>query len=490
MACSLTAAACVQAQSMPTPGELSRTFSQVAKQIQPCVVKVTSTYKQQPTPRASSRRPLSPDEEGRDPSDLLRRFFGNPDAPQRPFRRQPTGSGVIIDKNGYILTNHHVIEHAERIQVKLQDDPAQYDAKLIGADPEIDLAVLKIDAGKPLSAATIGNSDGVQVGEWAMAIGTPFGLETTVTAGIISAKGRYLGDPQHQLQRFLQTDAAINPGNSGGPLINILGQVIGINSVIATETGGYQGIGFALPINMAARAYNQIIQSGKVSRGAIGIRFNRAAPTELLRAYGATQGVFVTETPGGEPAAQAGLKQGDIITAFNRVPVKDGDDLVGRVAESAVGSQATVTVLRDGKQMDFTVRIADRNQIAGSSVLNREVSPETPNNNPGVPAKFGLSLEELTETARREAGLTEQNGVLIAQVAADSFAEDIGVREDDVITGVNGQPVASIADFKRVQAALKPGDAVAFRVMRKTEARGTPQSGWQALFLAGTLPAE
>jgi len=481
------AAACIHAQSIPGPGELSRTFSQLAKQLQPSVVKVTTTYKQQPTPLAS-RRPVDPDNESPDPSDLLRRFFGNPEgAPQRPFRRQPTGSGVIVDKNGYILTNHHVIERAEKIQVKLHGDPSQYDAKLIGADPEIDLAVLKIDAGRSLPAVAIGNSDGVQVGEWAIAIGTPFGLETTVTAGIISAKGRYLGDPQHQLQRFLQTDAAINPGNSGGPLINMLGQVIGINSVIATETGGYQGIGFALPINIAARAYNQIIQTGTVSRGAIGIRFNRSAPVELLRAYGATQGVFVSDAPAGEPASDAGLKAGDIITAFNGDLVKDGDDLVSRVADSAVGSTATVTILREGKPMDFKVRIADRAKIAGA----RGVSPESGTESPrkaGVPAKFGLALEEVTEAMRAERALKE-SGVRITQVVPDSFADDIGLREDDIITSINGQPVSSIEEFKRIQGTLKAGQAVAFRVMRPVSPGG-PQNGSRPLFLAGTLPAE
>lgn len=483
------AAACIQAQPIPTPEELSRTFSQLAKQLQPSVVKVTTTYKQQPTSRAS-RRPAEPDSENSDPSDLLRRFFGNPDnAPQRPFRRQPTGSGVIVDKNGYILTNHHVIEHAEKIQVKLYDDPAQFDARLIGADPEIDLAVLKIDAGKPVPAVAIGNSDAVQVGEWAIAIGAPFGLETSVTAGIISAKGRFLGDPQHQLQRFLQTDAAINPGNSGGPLVNILGQVIGINSVIATETGGYQGIGFALPINIAARAYNQIIQTGTVSRGAIGIRFNRSAPVELLRAYGANQGVFVTDAPAGEPAAEAGLKQGDIITAFNGDPVKDGDDLVSRVADTAVGSQATVTVLRDGKPIQFKVRVADRAKIAGASGSTREDSTEPPQKT-GVPAKFGLSLDEVTEPMRAELGLTEKGGVRITQVVPDSFADDIGLRENDIITSLNGQAVSSIEQFKRVQATMRAGQAVAFRVMRQAQQAEGTRSGWRPLFLAGTLPVE
>ena len=235
--------------------------------------------RQRPAPRR--RGQPAPDEEDEDEgSDLLRRFFGNraPEGalPPRAFKRSATGSGFIVDKNGYILTNNHVIEKADTIKVKIPNDQDEYRAKLIGYDLETDLAVIKIEAHKPLAPARVGNSDAVQVGDWAIAIGSPFGLEATVTAGIVSATGRDI-DGAQQFQRFIQTDAAINPGNSGGPLLNINGEVIGINTAIATQSGGYQGVGFALPVNTAAAVYNSIIRSGKMSRGSLA--FNSTSTT-------------------------------------------------------------------------------------------------------------------------------------------------------------------------------------------------------------------
>ena len=219
------------------------------------------------------------------------------------------------------------------------DDPTEYEAKLIGSDRESDLAVIRIEASRKLRFAAIGNSDAVQVGEWAIAIGAPFGFDRSVTAGIISAKGRDLGDREHPLPRFLQTDAAINQGNSGGPLINIRGEVIGINSAIESQSGGFEGLGFAIPINMAAKVYNDIIRTGKVTRGAIGISFNTRAKPELLKAYGADAGVFVEQVTPGGPAEKAGIKPGDIITAFQKQPVKNGEDMLSRVQDVPGGRQ-------------------------------------------------------------------------------------------------------------------------------------------------------
>lgn len=462
-----------QPPAMPTPAELSVSFSQLAKRLQPSVVRIIATWGQEISQEARQ----SPDA-GQDGSqELFRRFFGPfGGQPQRPRRAHPSGSGVIIDPNGYVLTNFHVVERAQRIQVKLHDDANLYEAKLVGADSEIDLAVIRIEAGRTLPAARIGNSDAVQVGEWAIAIGAPFGLETTVTSGIISARGRDLGDPRHQLQRFLQTDAAINPGNSGGPLLNIRGEVIGINSVIATESGGYEGIGFALPINIAAGAYNQIIKTGKVSRGAIGITFGRLAQPDLLKAYGVTEGVFVqTVSPGG-PAEKAGIQPGDVVIALNGKPVRDGDDLVGRVADMAPGTTADVTVLREDTKKDFKLTIGDRAAIT-QAVLKRFGGGATPEETPdagatrqsAVQVDYGLWLREAPDT-----------GIVVARVESDSFADDIGIKANDVITAINGQTVKSIADFKTIQHGLKPGEAVAFRVTRGEQ--GT-------LFLAGKAPA-
>ena len=319
--------------AIPSPVQLSTTFTQLAKKLGPSVVQITSTMEQRVAQRGRPRQD--------DGMDLFRRFFGGQfgDVPQMPFRRQAEGSGFVVDPKGYVLTNNHVVEDATRVQVKLHGDRTEYTAKVIGTDPETDLAVLKIEAGRPLPAAEIGNSDAVQVGDWAVAIGSPFGLEETVTAGIISAKGRDLGGRDHQLQRFLQTDAAINPGNSGGPLLNIRGEVIGINTAIATESGGCQGIGFALPVNLAVKVYNQLTQTGKVSRGAVGIQFNKEEKPELLKAYGASQGVFVRGVTPGGPADKAGLKAGDIITAFNGKPLTVLSTTTGRPCQCAMSAR-------------------------------------------------------------------------------------------------------------------------------------------------------
>ena len=263
-----------------------------------------------------------------------------------------------------------MVEDASRIQVKFNGDTTEYNARLIGSDPETDLAVIKLENyNRPLVPAKIGNSDGVQVGDWAVAIGSPFGLEATVTAGIISAKGRDIG-PDHQLQRFLQTDAAINPGNSGGPLLDIRGEVIGINTAIATDSGGYQGIGFALPINLAASVYNQIVKSGRVSRGSIGVGFDPNQKPETLKVYGASHGVFVTRVEPGGPAAKAGLKVEDVIVGFNGQPIKDGDDLVNRVSATPVGSEATVdgAARRQADRLQADHRRAHRG-LGGRSAL-------------------------------------------------------------------------------------------------------------------------
>ena len=352
--------------TVPNPVQLSTAFTQLAKQLEPSVVQVTSTIEQK---QVRSRGRATPQPFGEDWPDPFRRFFGdNPfgDLPQQPRRAEGTGSGFVVDKNGYILTNNHVVDGATKVKVQLHENDTEYTAKVIGADPELDLAVLKIEAGRPLAPVRIGNSDGVQVGDWAVAIGSPFGLEATVTAGIISAKGRAIGD--HQLQRFLQTDAAINPGNSGGPLLNINGEVIGVNTMIASSSGAYQGVGFALPINLAVNSYNQIIKTGKVSRGAIGIQFDRNQKPELLKVYGGATGVFVRRVTPRTPAERAGIREGDIVTAFNGKPVKDGDDLVSMVSQTPVGSQVPLTVLRDGKTMDLTISIGDRAEIvAGDS---------------------------------------------------------------------------------------------------------------------------
>ena len=477
--------------TVPDPVQLSNAFSRLAKQLEPSVVQVTSTIEEK---QVRSRGRGTPNPFGEDGPDMFRRFFGGDpfgDVPQQPRRAEGTGSGFVVEQNGYILTNNHVVDGATRVKVQLHDNQTEYTAKVVGADPELDLAVIKIDAGRPLVPVRVGNSDGVQVGDWAVAIGSPFGLEATVTAGIISAKGRAIGDRDHQLQRFLQTDAAINPGNSGGPLLNINGEVVGVNTMIVTNTGAYQGVGFALPINLAVNSYNQIIKSGKVSRGAIGILFDRNQKPELLKAYGGATGVFVTQVSPNKPADRAGIREGDIITAFNGKPVKDGEELVGMVSQTPVGAKAPVTLLRDGKTLNLTIDIGDRAEIvAGDSRRLGRGSGEGASEE-GTPVKLGLSVRGLGAGERDSMNFQEKGGVLVTSVEDGAFAEDLGIREGDVIVEMNRQPVASAADLKRIAAELKPGDPVALKVMRNTGGAGGRRSGggdWQPFFAAGTLP--
>ncbi len=479
---------------IPSPKQLSNEFSKLAKVLEPSVVHITTDYA--PKPQESARRRRPTDEEEDEEGDLLRRFFGAPrqGLPVPRFRREASGSGVIVDKNGYIITNHHVIEGADHIRVKLHGDSKEYKAKLIGSDIETDIAVIKIDAGKPLAAAKVGNSDGVQVGDWAVAIGSPFGFEATVTAGIVSALARDVSGAQ-QFQRFIQTDAAINPGNSGGPLLNINGEVIGINTAIATQNGGYQGIGFALPVNQAARVYNQIIKHGKVTRGSIGVGWQKyEKQSEVLKAMGATSGVLVDSVAKGGPAEKAGIKPEDIIVALNGKPVKDGDDLVARVSEMPVGADATLTVDRQGKKMDFNLKIMDREEVFADdprfSRNRRPNAPERATPEGAQQAKFGISIRALTEAEREDLPTESKRGLLVTRVEVDSFADEIGLMERDVIVSINRNPVNSLEDVKKIQAGLKPGDPVAFRILRPLGVGARGRAQYQSQILAGSLPNE
>jgi serine protease Do len=405
---------------------------------------------------------------------------GNPFeiAPPAPQREMGLGSGFIVDPSGYILTNNHVVKDATRIQVKLPDGPTQYTAKLVGTDPELDLAVLKINVDKRLPALKLGNSDAVQTGDWAIAIGSPFGLEQTMTAGIISAKGRNLNDPGHQLQRFLQTDAAINHGNSGGPLLNIDGQVIGINTEIASSDGNFAGIGFALPINLAVGSYNQIVRHGKVTRGAIGIEFRQQNPA-LLKAYGASSGVFVQQVDPNGPAAKAGIQPSDIIVDVNGKPIKNGNDLVRVISAAEPGSTAQIKVLRDGKTIEVPVKIGDRNSV----IAENGNGVETPNEGEGeaAHARLGISVRNLDQGDRQQLGIVS-GGVVVTAVQPGSFADDIGLARGDVLLAINRQPVRSTADVRNIMASAKPGEAIAFKLMRNTG------QGWASIYTAGTLP--
>jgi len=474
--------------TIPNAVQLQSAFAAIAKRVEPSVVNIATTYL--PKTPVQGRNGNGQQDEGDQGDqggmeDFFQRFFNNPFGGTVPMFPQhkgyALGSGVVVDKAGYIITNNHVVDKADRIQVKFVNDTTEYDAKVVGVDAPTDLAVIRVEGKTNLVPARIGNSDAVQVGDWAMAIGSPFGFQATVTLGIISAKERDV-DPTQQFQHFLQTDAAINPGNSGGPLLNINGEVIGINTAIASRSGGYQGIGFALPMNQAVKVYNQIIKTGKVIRGSIGVKFtpSESAKAEaLLKANGAKEGVFIEQVAPGGPADKAGIKAEDIIVAVNGQPIANGSQLIERVTGTPVGKTLSVTVLRAGKKMDFNVVVADLARVFPEQFGNG--SPEEANPSEGTQARFGITIENLSDARRENLGI-KQHGVLISSVESSSFADDIGMQRGDVIVEINRQPVSNVEDVKRIQSTLKPGDAVAFRILRQGN------NEWTPLFLAGTLP--
>jgi serine protease Do len=479
--------------TIPAAAPLSNEFADIAKRLAPAVVNINTESVVKPSAAGPKRRRApGSEEEGGDPrEDFFRRFFGQPfggdEAPQGNQRARNLGSGVIVDPKGYILTNHHVVEKADRIRVKLMDDTTQYDAKLIGSDSETDLAVIKIDARKPLTYAKVGNSDAVRVGDWAIAIGSPLGFEETMTVGIISAKGREipnLGGRRSQFQRFLQTDAAINRGNSGGPLLNIKGELIGINTAIISSGGGFEGLGFAMPSNVAVNVYNQLTKGGKVTRGSIGITFqdtNEAA----LRVYGAKSGgVIVGEIQPNGPAQKAGLKSEDVIYAINGKNIKNGEELVAIVADSPVGSTLKLSVLRQGKDMQVPVVVGDRTEVFKELLSENREEPEEKRE--GTEVMFGITVSNLTSDQRKQWEFTDANGVVVTAVEPGSFADDLGMVKNDIIVSINRKPVGTTQDVRQLQRELKPGSDVVFRVMRRDGGR-TRQGAWRSLFLAGTL---
>src|SRR6516225_8009304 len=364
---------------IPAPQQLSNTFSQIARQLEPSVVNINTESTIKNPHRRGRAFPNQPDDNGGGDEDnpfqdFFDRFFGGQGGGQGPdgggpgqddLRERALGSGVIVDSKGYIITNAHVVEKADRIKVKLMSDPetVTYPATVIGVDKETDLAVIKIDAKKPLPPAKLGNSEGMQIGDWVLAIGSPFGLEETVTAGIVSARGRNIV-PQRQFQSFIQTDAAINPGNSDGPLVNMNSEVIGINTAIFTSGGGYQGVGFAMPSNTVREVYEQLIgPDHRVSRGSIGVEFNAVPNPAVQRVYGVSTGVTIANVTPNGPAAKAGLLTGDTITSVNGKTVATGDELVAEISALKPGSTANVGYVRNGKQNTADVTIADRSKL-------------------------------------------------------------------------------------------------------------------------------
>jgi serine protease Do len=467
-------------------------FVKIAKLVGPAVVNInTQTLPKQSANKNphrnfhSRQQPQSPDDEqdgqgggqGGDDGqgnfqDFFNRFFGGqaPDQgdgdDQGGGVRESLGSGFIVDPKGYIITNNHVVDKADKIYVKLSTDPDTQDlgrpARVIGTDKATDLAVIKIDANQGLPTVKLGNSDTAQVGDWVEAIGSPFTLSQTVTAGIISAKNRTI-EPgvAGQFQHFIQTDAAINPGNSGGPLLNMNGEVIGVNTAIYTQSAGYQGIGFAMPSNTVAEIYNDLISpSHKVVRGSIGIQFRQGLSGAVNRVYGFKNGVLVQQVQPNGPADKAGLKPGDIITTLDGRQIKDGDDLVNEIASRRPGSSIRLGYLRDGKTADATVTIGDRDKVFAD--LGQQQSQNQPDTHSEPGDKLGIQVRDASP---QTASKLHTPGVVIQSVRSGSFADLQGLEPGLLITRINKQPTGTKDQFDAVVSKLKTGDDVVFEIL-------------------------
>ena len=463
-------------------------FVRIAKLVGPAVVNInTQTLPKQSDNRGhrnfhqfrSQPNQQNPGDDGQDNGqqgqddfqNFFNRFFGGqipiPDQGDTGQVQESLGSGFIVDAKGYIITNQHVIDKADKIYVKLSTDPDTTDlgrpARVIGTDKATDLAVIKIDTSTPLPTVKMGNSDTAQVGDWVEAIGSPFALAQTVTAGIISAKNRTIdqGAPG-QFQHFIQTDAAINPGNSGGPLLNMNGEVIGVNTAIYTQSAGYQGIGFAMPSNTVVDVYNDLISpSHKVTRGSIGIQFREDLSGAVNRVYGFRNGVLVQEVQSGGPADKAGIKAGDIIVTVDGRSIKDGDDLVNEIASRRPGSTIRLGYIRDGKPQDTTVTIGDRDTVFAN--LNNPQPESADNSVIGAgEAKLGVVVQEAPPAT---VSRIHTPGVIIESVRTGSFADLQGLEPGLVITHVNRQPTPNKEQFDAVVSKLKTGDDVVFEVI-------------------------
>ncbi|HEX6716176.1 MAG TPA: trypsin-like peptidase domain-containing protein [Pyrinomonadaceae bacterium] len=453
------------------PEALSASFAEIARRVEPAVVNIETTQTQLEVAEKDE------DKEDQTPTNPLLDMFRRP-------RRSPTrgvGSGFIVSPKGYILTNNHVIEDAARIIVGLQSGE-KYRGTVVGVDEETDVAVIKIDTPRDLPTVTLGDSNAAQVGDWVLAMGSPFGLDQTVTAGIISKKERET--PYFNVfQRFLQTDAAINRGNSGGPLVNMRGEVIGMNSQIATSTGDYNGIGFALPANETSFVYKQLIAQGKVRRGYLGITLD-SVHDEFAKVYGLPEakGAIITNVAATEngqptPAAKVGLQPNDIVVELDNAPVVNAQDLIQRVASTPVGQEVTLTFFRDvnGKLDKKTVNVtlgerpvlATRDWVApvSTSAKNGDLK--------GNGLHLGITLAELTPQLLADRRLTNVQGLFLKDIDPNGLVAELrlpngvpSLTEGDIINRINRTPVTSLADFQRVLSGLKAGDPIVLNVIR------------------------
>lgn len=423
----------VQVAAAGSTGEISRaplSFADLAEKLKPSVVNISTTK----TVRGG--RPRTPFGQGSPfdrpfgGDDFFERFFG--DIPQREFKQRSLGSGFIITSDGYIFTNNHVIEQADKIIVKLSDGK-EYEAKVIGKDAKTDIALIKIKTADSLPVADTGDSDKLRVGDWVMAIGNPFGLEQTVTAGIVSAKGRVIGAGPYD--NFIQTDASINPGNSGGPLFNMEGKVIGINTAIVAQG---QGIGFAIPISMAKTILPDLKAKGKVTRGWLGVSVQDItediAKNMKLKDR---SGTLINDVFKGDPADKAGLKSGDVITEINGKKIKDTHELLIIIAAFRVGETVKIKILRDGQEKSVSITVAERKD-------QREIAAAR---NGGE--AFGMTVQEITPEIAKHLGLSIKKGVIVVDVQEGSTADEVGIQPQDIVLQVNKVKVESIKDYAR-----------------------------------------
>ena len=385
--------------------------------------------------------------------DFFQRFFG--DIPRRDFKQRSLGSGFFIDKEGYIVTNNHVIENADKIKVKSKDGK-EYDADIVGRDAKTDIALIKVKSWRDFQAVKWGDSDALKVGEWVVAIGSPFGLEHTVTAGIVSAKGRVIGSGPYD--DFIQTDASINPGNSGGPLINMKREVIGINTAIVSRSGGNVGIGFAIPINLARGIIEQLKASGAVTRGWLGVSIQSLTP-ELAEYYGVKdgKGALVGEVFEGNPADKAGIKPKDVIIEVDSDKIEDCRDLSQKIAEIRVGKKITVKVVRGGKEHTFRVEIDKRTEGKESLALQQ----------PKEETDLGMTVSALTRELARRLNISETEGVVVVGVEQDGPADKADVQEGDLILEIDHKPIKTLEDYQSQIKKVKKGETISLLIKRK-----------------------
>jgi len=446
-----TAAASPDSPTLMVP----MSFSQLAREAQPGVVNIRTVKSIKgggPVFRHFFGNPFGPQGPG-DQKDPLREFFGPffNNAPQREFKQRSLGSGFIIDKDGYIVTNNHVIDNADEIKVRLANHK-EFDATVVGRDPKTDLALIKIKGARHLVPLKMGDSDRLEVGSWVVAIGSPFGLEQTVTAGIVSAKGRVIGSGPYD--DFIQTDASINPGNSGGPLLNMQGEVVGINTAIVAQG---QGIGFAIPVNLAKGILAQLKEHGSVTRGWLGVGIQDLTP-QLAEYYGLKdrKGVLVSQVFKGDPAEKAGIKPNDIIVAVDGKPVGSSRELSTVIAGLAVGKRTAITILRDGKQKTVYAKPAKRQD-------NEKVALTSPE----ATGAFGLQVTALTpETARRYGYSENEKGLLVVGVKSGSKADRAGIQQGDLIKEINRKAVNSPAELTAAIKNKKDGQPTMLLVKR------------------------